>query len=127
MASAPAINRRGTNNFSNFTKKTTRMLLSMTGFGKATGTFESKKISVEVRSLNSKSIDLNARIHHYYKELEPLARKVVAEQLERGKVDLFINLDSTGESKTYSINADLANAYFKDLEKINAQIGQQSQ
>lgn len=103
------------------------MLLSMTGFGKATGTFESKKISVEVRSLNSKSIDLNARIHHYYKELEPLARKVVAEQLERGKIDLIINLDSTGESKTYSINADLARAYFNDLQKINGQIGQQSE
>lgn len=103
------------------------MLLSMTGFGKATGTFESKKISVEVRSLNSKSIDLNARIHHYYKELEPMARKVVAEQLERGKIDLIINLDSTGESKTYSINADLAHAYFNDLQKINGQIGQQSE
>lgn len=101
------------------------MLLSMTGFGKATGTFESKKISVEVRSLNSKSIDLNARIHNYYKELEPLARKVVAEQLERGKIDLIINLDSTGESKTFSINKDLASAYFKDLQSISGAIGKE--
>lgn len=99
------------------------MLMSMTGFGRASGTFESKKISVEVRSLNSKGLDLNARLHNYYKELEPLARKQVTEQLERGKIDLTINLDSTGDSKTYSINADLAKAYFKDLKSINDEIG----
>lgn len=100
------------------------MLMSMTGFGRSSGTYESKKISVEVRSLNSKGVDLNTRIHNYYKELEPLARKVITEQLERGKIDLNINLDSTGDSKTYSINTDLAKAYFKDLKAINDAIGQ---
>ncbi len=98
--------------------------MSMTGFGRISGTFESKKISVEVRSLNSKGLDLNARIHNYYKELEPLARKVVTEQLERGKIDFAINIDSTGDSKTFSINTDLAKAYFKDLKSINDAIGQ---
>lgn len=100
--------------------------MSMTGFGRISGTYESKKISIEVRSLNSKGLDLNTRIHNYYKELEPLARKIVSEQLERGKVDLIINIDSTGDSKTYSINTDLAKAYFKDLKSINDQIGQET-
>jgi uncharacterized protein (TIGR00255 family) len=100
------------------------MLMSMTGFGRVSGTFESKKISVEVRSLNSKGLDLNVRIHNYYKELEPIARKLVTEQLERGKIDLYINIDSTGDSKSYSINTDLAQAYFKDLKSISEMIGQ---
>ncbi len=102
------------------------MLMSMTGFGRSTNTFESKKISVEVRSLNSKGLDLNVRIHNYYKELEPEVRKKVTELLERGKIDLYINLDSTGDSKNFSINTELAAAYFKDLQAINAAIGQKT-
>lgn len=99
------------------------MLLSMTGFGKASGTFESKKISVEVRSLNSKGIDLNARTHPFYREMEPEARRIVSELLERGKIDISINLDSTGDEKSVSINQDLAVAYFNDLKSINDSIG----
>lgn len=96
----------------------------MTGFGRVSGTFEGKKISVEVRSLNSKGLDLNVRIHNFYKELEPIARKVVTEELERGKIDLSVNIDSTGDSKAYSINTDLAQAYYKDLKAISEMIGQ---
>jgi len=96
----------------------------MTGFGRVSGTFEGKKISVEVRSLNSKGLDLNVRIHNFYKELEPIARKVVTEELERGKVDLSVNIDSTGDSKSFSINTDLAQAYYKDLKAISEMIGQ---
>ncbi len=102
------------------------MLMSMTGFGRATNTFESKKISVEVRSLNSKGLDLNVRIHNFYKELEPVVRRKVTELLERGKIDLYINLDSTGDSKNFSINTELAAAYFKDLQAINTAIGQKT-
>ena len=68
------------------------MLKSMTGFGKATGTFHTKKISVEIRSLNSKSIDLNTRIAQYYRQIEPEVRKQVSRELSRGKVDIFINI-----------------------------------
>jgi len=102
------------------------MLMSMTGFGKATGTYQSKKISVEVRSLNSKSADLTVRTHNSYKELEPKARKIVTDLLERGKIDLIINLDSTGDSKAFSLNTDLAKAYYKDLKAFNESIGEQS-
>lgn len=99
------------------------MLMSMTGFGKATGTFEGKKMSVEVRSLNSKGLDLNARVHNFYKELEPIIRKTTGDLLERGKVDVSVNLDSTGETKNFSINKDLAIAYAKDLKEVNEAIG----
>lgn len=102
------------------------MLMSMTGFGRATGTYETKKISIEVRSLNSKGLDLSVRIPNSYKELEPVIRKKVTELLERGKVDLSINIDSTGDTKNFSVNADLAKAYYKDLKSINEAIGQES-
>ena len=64
------------------------MLLSMTGFGKSTGVYESKKVSIEIRSLNSKGLDLNVKIPSTYRELETDIRKIVVENLDRGKVDL---------------------------------------
>src|SRR5690606_26606263 len=102
------------------------MLMSMTGFGRVTGAFEGKKVSIEVRSLNSKGLDLNTRIHNYYRELEPTVRKVITDILERGKIDLTLNIDITGDVKSYSINTDLAQAYYKDLKALNEKIGEQS-
>lgn len=90
----------------------------MTGYGKATGTYQGKKITIEVRSLNSKSLDLNIRCAPFYKELEGEIRRVIGEQLDRGKVDLSLSIDSTGESKNYSINKDLAKAYTADLKAL---------
>ena len=101
--------------------------MSMTGYGKATGTFHSKKISIEVRSLNSKSLDLNVRLTSLYRELEPSIRNLVAELLDRGKIDVNINLDSTGDTKNYTINKDLAKAYYNDLKEVNGMIGEHSQ
>jgi uncharacterized protein (TIGR00255 family) len=99
------------------------MLMSMTGYGKATGSFEGKKVTVELRSLNSKSLDLNMRLASAYKELEPQLRNLIAEQLDRGKVDMNVQIDSTGETKSVSINKNLAQAYFKDLQEVNTLIG----
>jgi len=98
------------------------MLMSMTGFGKITGSFESKKVSIEIRSLNSKSLDLNVRIASNYRELESEIRKIVGEELDRGKIDVYINLDSTGDTKNFTLNKDLAKAYFEDLKEVNALI-----
>jgi len=98
----------------------------MTGFGKATGTFQSKKVSIEIRSLNSKSLDLNVRIAPLYRELEPEIRKLISEQMDRGKVDLNINLDSTGDLKNFTINKDLALAYYTDLKAIDFSLGEES-
>lgn len=111
--------------FSLLLAKIQSMLLSMTGFGKSTGTFQSKKVSVEIRSLNSKSLDLNIRSAGSYKELEPSARTLIADLLERGKIDLNINLDSTGDTKNYAINKELAAAYYKDLKSVHGVVGGQ--
>ena len=99
------------------------MLLSMTGFGKATGSFQGKKVTVEVRSLNSKTMDLNVRIASNYRELEPQIRNIISAELDRGKIDVNINIDSTGDTKNFSINKDLAKAYFQDLKDVNSLIG----
>lgn len=95
----------------------------MTGFGKATGTFLSKKISIEVRSLNSKGIDLNARIPSYYKELDPVIRKLVSTELGRGKVDVALNIDSIGEESNVQINKGLAKKYFQEIKGLNDALG----
>ena len=103
------------------------MLMSMTGFGKTTGTFQSKKVTVEIRSLNSKSLDLNVRVSGIYRELEAEIRKVVLELLDRGKIDVNINLDSTGDTKNYAVNKDLAKAYYQDLKAVNDLIGEKTE
>jgi len=102
------------------------MLMSMTGFGKSTGTFAGKKVSVEVRSLNSKSLDMNVRICSAYRELEHDIRKIVGDDLDRGKVDININMDSSGDSRNYTLNRDLAAAYYKDLKGMNELLGEES-
>jgi uncharacterized protein (TIGR00255 family) len=96
----------------------------MTGFGKATGSFQGKKVTVEVRSLNSKTLDLNVRIASNYRELEPQIRNIISAELDRGKIDVNINIDSTGDTKNFSINKDLAKAYYADLKAVNSLIGE---
>ena len=95
----------------------------MTGFGKASGTFQSKKVSVEIRSLNSKSMDLNVRMPSAYKELDSTIRKIVSKELGRGKADVFINVDSIGEDSAVSINKTLAKKYYTELKYLNDEIG----
>jgi len=103
------------------------MLKSMTGYGKATASYFDKRISVEIRSLNSKSLDLNVRYAPIYKELEGSIRSLIGEFLDRGKVDVNINIDGTGSAKNYTVNQDLAVAYYKDLKQINEAIGEKSE
>ncbi len=103
------------------------MLKSMTGYGKATASYLDKRISVEIRSLNSKSLDLNVRYAPIYKELEGSIRSLIGESLDRGKVDVNINIDGTGSAKNYTVNQDLAVAYYKDLKQINEAIGEKSE
>ena len=99
----------------------------MTGYGKATAAYSGKRVSVEVRSLNSKSLDLNVRYAPIYKELEGNIRAIIGEYLDRGKVDVTINIDGTGDAKNYTVNQDLAKAYYKDLKALNDAIGEKSE
>jgi uncharacterized protein (TIGR00255 family) len=98
----------------------------MTGYGKASGSFEDKKISVEIRSLNSKSMDLYTRIASPYREKELEIRQYVTNALDRGKVELNIQIESIGVSKSVEINKVLAQAYYQDLKETNALIGESS-
>ena len=113
--------------FTTFISKLHRMLKSMTGYGKATAAYSGKRVSVEVRSLNSKSLDLNVRYAPIYKELEGNIRAIIGEYLDRGKVDVTINIDGTGDAKNYTVNQDLAKAYYKDLKALNDAIGEKSE
>ncbi|MDX1445588.1 MAG: YicC/YloC family endoribonuclease [Lishizhenia sp.] len=98
------------------------MLQSMTGYGKATGNYKDKKIVVEVRSLNSKNLDLMARIAPLYKPLELELRKKVGQVLDRGKTELSINIENTGATANYVINQELAKAYYKDLKQLSSDL-----
>ena len=91
------------------------MLQSMTGFGKATGTYQNKKITVEIKSLNSKNLDLYVRMLPQYKEHEIDLRKYIGNQLDRGKIECNINVETNGESKSYNINKELAGRYYSEI------------
>lgn len=103
------------------------MLMSMTGFGKASGSHQSKKASVEIRSLNSKSIDLNVRIPQRYKQMETDVRKYVSGRLGRGKVDVHINMDSMGEDGSVSINRKLAKKYHEELKSLSVDLNENTE
>lgn len=100
------------------------MLQSMTGYGKATGNFKDKKIVVELRSLNSKNLDLSARIAPLYKAMELDLRKKVSNTLDRGKTELSISIENTGATANYVINKELAKAYYKDLKALSTDMGE---
>jgi len=102
------------------------MVLSMTGYGKAAGTFEGKKIVVEIRSLNSKSLDLNVRMMPLYREKELEMRAIIAEHLDRGKVEVSISLENSGDSKNFTVNKELAQAYYNDIKAVADMVGEES-
>jgi len=103
------------------------MLLSMTGFGKSNGVFESKKVSVEIRSLNSKGLDLSLKIASPYRDLETAIRKMLSENLDRGKVDVGIFIESTNECLNNIINNEVATKYYSAIKKLNESWGEAPQ
>ena len=103
------------------------MVLSMTGFGKSNGVFESKKVSVEIRSLNSKGLDLSLKIASPYRDLETDIRKILSENLDRGKVDLGIFIESTTESLSNILNNEVATKYYSAIKKLNESWGEPPQ
>ena len=94
------------------------MIQSMTGFGKSLLQLPSKKITIEIKSLNSKSLDLNARIPGQYREKELLLRNIIAKSLVRGKVDFSLYVEVTGEETTASVNPVVVNKYMEQLRQI---------
>ncbi|MFW6351745.1 MAG: YicC/YloC family endoribonuclease [Bacteroidota bacterium] len=102
------------------------MIKSMTGFGKAVLELKAKKITIEIKTLNSKQIDISTRIPSTYKEKELDIRSLISSQLQRGKIEFNIYLENTGETATYSFNKKLAKAYYEDLKELANEINQQS-
>ena len=92
---------------------------SMTGFGKAETTFEDKKITLEIRSLNSKNLDLNTRLPNFYKELEAEFRKRIIKALNRGKVDLALFYEANGAATASQINRPVVQAYLDQLQDFD--------
>lgn len=97
------------------------MIQSMTGFGKATLQLPSKKITVEVKSLNSKGLDLNVRMPSLYREMELGLRNQIALKLERGKVDFSIFIESTAEQTSTKVNVPIVKGYMEQLRAVYAE------
>jgi uncharacterized protein (TIGR00255 family) len=95
---------------------------SMTGFGKATSEIPGKKVTVEVRSLNSKQLDLNLRLPYLYKEKELELRADISKQIERGKVDISVFTESTLDILPVSINKKLAKTYYNELKSLSEEL-----
>ena len=96
------------------------MIQSMTGFGKATLQLPTKKITVEVKSLNSKGLDLSVRMPSTYREMELGLRNQIALKLERGKVDFSIFIESTAEQTSTKVNVPIVKAYINQLREVYA-------
>ena len=94
------------------------MILSMTGYGKAVVELPQKKVTVEIKTLNSKNLDLNVRVPSFYKEKELEIRSKLSKQLVRGKIDFSIFVETTGSETTTIINKEVVNNYIDQLRVI---------
>ena len=94
------------------------MIKSMTGFGKATRDINDKKFTVEVKSLNSKQLDLNVRLPGQFREKEVALRNHVSSKIQRGKVDLLIYFDAASEDKSLVLNKELALHYYNGIKEL---------
>jgi len=95
------------------------MIQSMTGFGKASLQLPTKKITVEVKSLNSKGLDLNVRMPSLYREMELGLRTQISTKLERGKIDFAIYVESTAEQTSTKVNVPVVKNYIAQLKEVN--------
>ena len=91
----------------------------MTGFGKSLLQLADKKIIIEIKSLNSKGIDLNTRIAQAYKEKELTLRKLISDTLERGKIDFTLTVENTSASSTSTLNAPVVRGYIEQMRSIS--------
>lgn len=99
------------------------MIQSMTGYGKSTATFGDKKINVEIKSLNSKALDLSTRIAPLYREKEMEIRTLITQSLERGKVDFSLWIEKEADTAASQINVELAKSYDKQLKALANALG----
>jgi uncharacterized protein (TIGR00255 family) len=94
------------------------MIKSMTGYGKAIAETPQKKITIELKSLNSKQLDLNTKLPWLYKEKEPEIRNLISQKLDRGKIDLTVYFDMLDEEVATIINKSAVKSYYKQFKEI---------
>lgn len=94
------------------------MIQSMTGYGKSVLQLPTKKVTIEIKSLNSKNLDLNVRIPSYYKEKELDVRKILAKSLVRGKVDFSIFVEMTADETSTTVNEGVVKTYMQQLKNV---------
>lgn len=99
------------------------MVQSMTGFGKATCEYGNKKIVVEIKSLNSKQLDISTRISGLYREKDIEIRNELSQRLERGKIDLSLYVDNSGKESVTQINQSVIEAYYEQIKNLSANLG----
>lgn len=102
------------------------MIKSMTGFGKSATSINQKKISIEIRSLNSKQADISIRIPSVYKEKELELRAKINQYLERGKIEFNLYVEQTTATPNYQINESLFKNYYNELKSLSDELGEQS-
>ena len=99
------------------------MIRSMTGFGKTEFEVGTKKITLEIKSLNSKQLDINTRVPSMYREKDLEIRRLISEMLTRGKVDFALYLDNLGTESTSRINAAIIKDYYSQLKAVHRELG----
>ena len=99
------------------------MIRSMTGFGKTEFEVGNKKYTLEVKSLNSKQLDINTRIPALYRQKDIEIRRLMSEMLTRGKVDFALYLDNLGDESSSKINSSIVKDYFKQLKTVYRELG----
>ncbi|MFV0379189.1 MAG: YicC/YloC family endoribonuclease [Mangrovibacterium sp.] len=99
------------------------MIKSMTGYGKAEFETGNKKITIELKSLNSKQLDLNTRLPMLYREKDLIIRREISEKLIRGKVDFSMFIENLGIESNSAINENIVRAYFNQLSEIQGRLG----
>jgi uncharacterized protein (TIGR00255 family) len=98
------------------------MIKSMTGYGKAIAETQQKKITIEIKSLNSKQLDLNTKMPWLYKEKEPEIRNLISQFLDRGKIDLSVYFDILEDEGVPMINKSIVKNYYKQLKEIAGEL-----
>ena len=99
------------------------MILSMTGFGKATMVVCNKKLTAEIKSLNSKQMDLTVKVPLLYRELELDLRNTIANELGRGKVDVYITSESIDNAGAAQLNVEMLRSYKSQVENLSQNLG----
>lgn len=99
------------------------MIRSMTGYGKAECELSQKKITIEVKSLNSKQLDINTRVPGVYREKDLEIRKEISDRLIRGKIDFSLYIESMGTESNAAINGTIVKSYFRQLSEISNELG----